>query len=451
MQAWNNFLLLQEIEMGFDTVRKWLKPLKVLRFDACNLYLEANDSFQILWFEEHIRKKVVSKLRNNNNRVIKVHLSLANQKPPTPRPVTKKEDEQKRALGAFQVAFDEIDPYCTLDHFIPSVSSQLPYSIIQEMADKKPITLNPIYLYGQSGTGKTHLLMAAAHLLRSQGLKVIYSRTDKFTEHVVQAIRNGEMSQFRQAYRNVDVLIVDDVHILSRKAATQEEFFHTFNTLHLANKLIILSANCAPNELEYVEPRLVSRFEWGIALPMEHPSKEIITKIILSKATALKSVFNPKIIEFLVETFPSSCKKAIRALEALILRTHLNPNTAHQTLTMLTVPMARNFLNDLIQEEEKSAINPNAIIKTIAGLFGIRPEDILGKAKSRDCVLPRQIAMYICRHELKIPFTKIGDLFTRDHSTVMSSVKLVQRGLDRADVDITEPYHNTLKQLRSLR
>jgi chromosomal replication initiator protein len=305
---------------------------------------------------------------------------------------------------------------------------------------------NPIYIYGNGGSGKTHLLMSLAHALKNQGLKIIYVRAETFTDHVVTAIRAGEMSVFRQAYRNIDVLLVDDIDVFSRKGATQEEFFHTFNTLHLEGKQIILASSCSPQELQLIEPRLVSRFEWGIVLPLKSLKSEERRQLLMAKAKALHFDLPLKIANFLTETFKSNSKALIKSLEALVLRLHLDSN---HSLSALSITATRILLSDLIEEEHKSALTPQKIIQAVAEQYGIRTEDILGKAQTRECALPRQLAMHLCRDQLKMPFMKIGDLFSRDHSTVMSSVKSIQKSLDQDDRELTGIWQLILKKLQN--
>jgi chromosomal replication initiator protein len=450
MYAWEQFLQQQEAELGSETIQKWLRSLKIVRFDACNLYLEAKDSFQALWFEEHIRSKVQTHLFNGNQKKIKVHLTVANQSSALRKSRNKK--DLPPVFPSFQLAFDELDPHCLLENFIGIEENKLTYQFLIEMAGicRSPGApslgmFNPLYLYGPIGAGKTHLLMSLTQIFRDQGLKTIYVRAETFTGHVVTAIRAGEMSVFRQAYRNIDLLLVDDVHVFSRKGATQEEFFHTFNTLHLEGKQIILSANCAPQELQLIEPRLVSRFEWGIVLPLKPVKSHELSQVLLAKAKALKFPLAHSIASFMIETFRSNPKAIAKALEALILRLHLDKK---HLITTLTVPSVKTILHDLIIEEQNSVITPSKIIQAAAEQYGIRIEDILGKAQTRDCVIPRQLAMHLCRYQLKLPFTKIGDIFFRDHSTVMSSVKQIQKGLDENDREISGSWHTILKKLQ---
>ncbi len=466
MQAWDKFLISQEDDLGAETVRKWLRTLRVKDFDSANLYLEARDSFQVLWFEEHMRAKVTTGLLNNNKRPVNVHLSVAG--------VASKKSE-KGATGSrkqpqapsdskppFTPVFENLDPLCTFDNLVVSESNLLAHKILCEVAglpldqhtsshpDSQLAVFNPIYVYGPSGTGKTHLLMATAHTLRQRGLDIIYTRAETFTEHVVQAIRSGEMAAFRRAYRSKDVLLLDDVHVFSRKNSTQEELFHTFNTLHLAGKQIILSANCAPQDLQLVEPRLVSRFEWGIVMPLEPIKAEELLLVLRKKCVAIQFPVSHKVEEFLCKAFSSSPKALCAALEALALRAHLSESAdgrRAQLSTNLSVITVRDLLLDLMEDEERQLLKPEKIVQAVAESFGIRLEDIFGKSQSREFVTPRQLAMYLCRQTLKMSFTKIGDYFKRDHSTVMSGIRRVRNELNLPDSDLAVDLNIIQKKL----
>lgn len=455
MRAWDEFLALQEIDLGTEMANKWLKTLKVVRFDACNLYLEAKDSFQVTWFEEHIRQKIQTDFVNNNKKKIKVHLTVANTLSHKSKKLAHAKNSISKTQGTkqFTLNFDPLDPYCTFQHYIHAEKNALVEKLLRSLIDtpssqyKELGIFNPIYIHGNPGTGKTHLLMATAQALIQKGFRVLYTNAETFTEHVVSSIRIGEMGIFRQAYRNSDVLIIDDVQFLSKKGATQEELFHTFNTLHLENKQMILSANCAPAELQSIEPRLVSRFEWGVVLNLVPLEREELGKVLKQKADFLTFPLHDKIIDFFLGHFTSGCKALIKALEALVLRWHLNGQSSHQSTNKITAPIAMQILQDLILEEKERILTPEKMIRMIAEIFGIKSEDITGKAKTRDCVFPRQLAMFMCRQKLKMPYTKIGELFSKDHSTVMTSVKLVQQGLDTNDKEVLSTYQSIQKKL----
>lgn len=448
MIAWEEFLLRQEQELGKETVNKWLRSLKVVRFDAGNLYLEAKDSFQSLWFEEHIRPKVLNSLVNNNNKKIRVHLTVGNrslqeQKKKLLKPASK---STSRLTPSFHLHFDQLDPLCTFDHFHEIEENKISLELLKSSLDE----FNPIYIWGPSGSGKTHLAQSIAHSQNLLGKRILYTRAETFTEHVVAAIRAGEMVNFRNTYRNAEVLIVDDVHVFGRKGATQEEFFHTFNTLHLAEKKIILTSKCPPSELIEVEPRLVSRFEWGIVLPLEASRGKGLEPILKKKAQGLNYPLPPKVAEFLIESFPSGAKAIMNGLSALILRSHISQNLhgeSRMVFRPMTVQLAKHYLSDLLLVEKQQALTSEKIIQASSDYFGIRPEDILGKAQTRDCTLPRQIAMFLCRHHLKLPFNTIGDIFGRDHSTVISSVRLIQQGQDGRDPELTAALQEIVKKM----
>jgi len=328
--------------------------------------------------------------------------------------------------------------YFSLDNFITTEDNILPVKILSRLGleNQPENTFNPIYLYGNGGVGKTHLLMAAAQHLRKQGIKALYARAETFTQHVVSAIRSGEMNTVRNGYRNCDTLIIDDVHVLSRKSTTQEEFFHTFNALHLAGKQMIFSSNCSPQELQFIEPRLVSRFEWGIVLPVGPLKVEGLAQMLKEKALLMNYHLPPRLVEFFLNTFKSGTKSLTRALQALVLRMHMDHGIRDVSSHSLSALQAKAMLQDLVAEEMNFLLTPEKILQAVADHFGILPEDILSKAQSRDCVLPRQIAMYFCRSELKMTFQKAAELFHRDHSTVMTSVKLIERSLKSSEHEI---------------
>lgn len=444
MRAWEDFIDKQQLRLGKQAVDKWLRTFTIVHFDSGNLYLEAKDPFHLLWFEEHIRPLLKKELLNNNFRPIKVHVTILNSPPEVgskPRPKEKKQPP-------LVFAKDKLLAEATLDNYVPGFENQLIFRFFCELTGFDPSTekygpatitlasFNPIFLWGGSGTGKTHLLMALANSLSKKGLNVLYARAETFTEHVVFAIRNSEMQSFRQAYRHVDVLLIDDVHLFARKDATQEEFFHTFNALHTTGRQIILSSQSAPSLLNEIEPRLVSRFEWGINLHLKKLDLSALKQVLLKRCATLHFPLSDSAITFLTETFPSS-KSLHRALEALILRSHLQTDARlKRDPESIDEEIVKKMLHDLIAQEEKEALSPEKIIATVAASYGIRSEDLLGKSQSQECSLPRQIAMYLCRQELKIPYQKIGQIFHRDHSTVMTSIRQIQKKIEESDTEI---------------
>lgn len=433
MKAWDTLLTLLEEKLGKKTVDEWLRRLKVVKFDAGNLYLDATDSFQISWFKEYVTPYLSKYFLSGRGKPIKIHFTI--QGKPFP---PKKEMEKETPL--FQP--DPLEPHAIFEEFITKGDKHLPLNILSELVEGSlPFgSYNPIYLYGPQGSGKTHLLMATAHALQERGVSCFYVRADTFTEHVIRAFRSTSLQEFRKIYRDIDVLIIDDIHLLSRKTATQEELFHTFNRLHTAKLQIILGANQPPHLLEEIEERLISRFEWGITLSIHTPTEEDRMKILEERGKALELPLNAPIKEFLIKTFKNP-HTLVQSLGALALR------LPHATLPP-DLEIVEYHLKDLIEKESKTVLTPEKILKTVANTFGIKTEDILGKAQNKECALPRQIAMFLCREKLGLPYPQIGRLFSRDHSTVMSSVKRVKMGLEKKEEEFLLPLSDIQRIIR---
>lgn len=432
MKAWEYFLTFLEKKIGQESVHKWVRSLKIIRFDACNLYLEADDSFQETWIEEHVVPLAKKHLLNNNGHVIKIHLTSKSASPDREMEVIDHEHHLYES--------DLLTPHCSLEQYVPGPTNQMPFEIFCKLlgfdlktgryAPNQKEGFNPIFLYGPKGVGKTHLLMAAASFLQLQGLKVLYVKAETFTEHVVNAIRKGNMKRFRDTYRQIDALLIDDVEVFGRKGATQEELFHTFNTLHTSGKQMILTAHINPRLLEYIEERLISRFEWGITLPFEKIiDAELLLEILKKRASFYRLQFKRSLVDYLLKHFPSP-SSITRAIE------YIANHSSQGTKGAIELSSMEPLLKRLFTQEQESSLNPEKILSSVAEVFGIKIEDMLSKSQSRDSTLPRQIAMYLLRKELKLPYMKIGDIFHRDHSTVMSSIRQITDNIQKQNSDV---------------
>ncbi len=409
MDHWNAFLRVLEEKLGKEAVDRWIKPFKVCDYDAKNLYLEAADPFQAHWFEEQIRPLCKTHFLDQNQQPIKVHIRV---------PGTQKGSSRKAAPTPLPIELrgDNLDKNATFENFICTEENKLLVELLKTLPNP---SYNPVYLFGSAGVGKSHLLMAAAQHLAAKGLKALYVHASTFTDHVVQAIRSSQMQHLRTRYRAVDALIIDDIHILARKNATQEEFFHTFNALHSRGKQIILSAKEAPSQLEDIEPRLTSRFEWGVFFEVHPLGLAELCQVLRQRCRLLQFPLSDEGIAFLAQNFSGNLAALMQAFEALILR------SAKRSFS-LTKEEIEGKIGDLIALEKAESASPEKIISATAAYFGIRVEDILGKSQGRQATLPRQIALYLCRNKLKLPFQALGRLFGRDHSTVMTSIKQIE-------------------------
>ncbi len=281
---WNNFVHKRAQELGPHTTQRWLSSLEPLPAKGKGLRLQAKDAFQVHWFEEHIRPMLLREFLDASGLPIPVQIILNAR-----RTRTKKSAVQPVAT---QLQWSDPDPLQTLASFNCHPDDEATFEFISQVATQKIAAFNPIYIYGPKQSGKTHLLNALALAFQTQH-RTIFTTGEQFAEHVVSAMRRFDMQRFRQAYRNIDCLILDNIEGLSHKTASQEEFFHTFNTLHMASKPIIISAHTPPEELEGMEQRLVSRFEWGIALQvtpqrsrLQNAAKEITPQRIVDQVAA---------------------------------------------------------------------------------------------------------------------------------------------------------------------
>ena len=455
-EQWEQFLLLQEEAIGKSSVERWLRPLQLKHFDARSLYIIADDPFLLNWFEEQMRAPVEAYFAGLHGKSIRIEIQLSAQLHDGSHleettSSKRKESEKQLVIDPLSFASDACDLLCTFSTFYCTQDNLLVHRVFEELCtaiqnNQAGGLPNPVYLYGPHGSGKTHLLMATASLLQRQGKKILYTRAETFIEQAVQAMRVGEMRGFRQLYRSADLFILDDVHLFARKPATQEELFHTFNTLHIANKPIILSSLCTPQELEHIEPRLISRFAWGIALPVHMvPQKEHV-EVLHKKSEALRLTLSPELETFLLQRFPGSTGTLCRALEALALRIDLRKERI-QPKKALSPARAEVLLRDLLEEEEKRVLRPEQILEHVAHHYGILVDDLTGRGQTRESTLPRQMAMYLCRTALQLPLKKIGELFGRHHTTVLSSVEAIEQRLVQKDPTLTSDHIALRKML----
>ncbi len=439
MNEWLQYLEAKEKEFGKHTVNKWLRTLQVIKFDACNLYLQAQDSFQASWFEEHIRSDAIKKFINANHARIAIHLSIKNLGG-TPTAATSE--------PTCRFVFDTFDPTHVFETFLSSPENETSLRIYRKLLSdyKEGITIdNPLCLYGPPGCGKSHLLMSTAAYLKQHQLRPAYVRADTFTSHVVTAFRLGAIKEFRKIYRHVDALIIDDVHRLSRRVSTGEELFHTFNELHAKGKLIILACRCPPKELEEIEERLTSRFEWGIVLNIHALAQSNLIDLAMKRCQSLNICLQKETLQYLVDKFTDSAA-IINAINALVLRS----NQQIASINSLQVKEVELILRDLLEKKKSKELTPIQMVKEIALFYGISSQDLLGKSQSHECTLPRKIAMYFCRDILQISYPKIGRIFSRDHSTVMTSVKQIADVVNKRDSIVSQEIRDIEKKLKTL-
>jgi chromosomal replication initiator protein len=324
--------------------------------------------------------------------------------------------------GAPRPAQARLNPKYTFETFVIGSSNRFAHAAAVAVAEAPAKAYNPLFVYGDSGLGKTHLLHAIGHYAQSlyQGVKVRYVSSEEFTNDFINMIRDGKQDGFRRRYRDVDVLLVDDIQFLENKEGTQEEFFHTFNTLHNASKQIVISSDRAPKRLVTLEDRLRSRFEWGLLTDVQPPELETRIAILRKKAVQDRLNAPPDALEYIASRISTN----IRELEGALIRV-----TAFASLNRQSVDLqlAEFVLKDLIPEAQGPEITASTIMGQTASYFGLSIDDLCGTSRSRVLVTARQIAMYLCRELTDLSLPKIGQQFGgRDHTTVMHADKKIR-------------------------
>jgi chromosomal replication initiator protein len=352
-----------------------------------------------------------------------------------------------RKPGGGNVLETRLNPKYIFETFVIGSSNRFAHAAAVAVAEAPGKAYNPLLVYGDSGLGKTHLLHAIGHYVRSlfSGARVRYVSSEEFTNEFINAIRDDKAPVFQRRYRDVDVLLIDDIQFLEGKIQTQEEFFHTFNTLHNANKQIVITSDRPPKRLEALEDRLRNRFEWGLITDVQPPDLETRIAILRKKAATERLTAPPDVLEFIA----SKIQTNIRELEGALIRVTAFANLNRQPVDLT---LAEIVLKDLIPEGGEPEISAALIIAQTAAYFGLSIEDLCGSSRSRVLVTGRQIAMYLCRELTDLSLPKIGQQFGgRDHTTVMHADKKIRQLLaERRSVynQVTELTNRIKQQAR---
>jgi chromosomal replication initiator protein len=320
-----------------------------------------------------------------------------------------------------------LNPKNTFENFVIGSGNQLAHAACIAVANAPGRAYNPLFVYGATGLGKTHLMHAVSHqILNSKpDAKIAYLSTEKFTNEFIHAIRENKLAKFRKRYRTVDALLIDDIHFLSGKDSTQEEFFHTFNDLFESGKQIIIASDRPANEIDRLENRLVSRFQWGLVTDIQPPDFETRLAILSNKASAMNLEISDEILYFLAERV----SRNVRRMEGALTRIISYDALIDRKLDLASV---ENLLSDLLQDEVAAEISIDQIQKKVAEYHQISYSDMLGRKRTNKIAFPRQVAMYLTRTLTNIPLKSIGDAFGgRDHGTVIHACKQVENMMDQ--------------------
>ena len=441
-EIWSRLLDRARLELPEQTFRTWLEPTEPLTVDGGTLVIGTPDQFAADW-NEHKHADLLASLapvalghpiavvfRVNEEQRTRPQMDLFVAPPPTPAVHHSPGNRPPGAPGGHHgpITKAPLSDRYTFDLFVIGKSNELAAAAAHAVAQAPGKVYNPLFIYGDTGLGKTHLMQAIAHeIVRSRPeTRVVLVGTEQFTNELVGSIQNRTTSEFRRRYREVDLLLVDDVHFLKGKEATQEEFFHTFNAIYEAGRQIIITSDRPPSEIPGLEARLVSRFQWGMVVDIELPDFEHRTAILRKKAELdhLDRAIPADVIRFIAEHVRSN----IRELEGSIIKLLAYSSLRHREIT---VDLAREALRDKLRGSESSGerggrrqLDVPTIQEIVAREWGVTPEGLRSKTRTKILTTPRQIAMYLMRELLGLQLVEIGASFGgRDHSTVIHSLE----------------------------
>jgi chromosomal replication initiator protein len=419
--------------LSADIFNLWFSPLRAIGVESNTIVLEVANDFCEVWLKDNYMGLLQDVLAMSCGRKLEVKFKVSNTPPslahahavtaPTKGKHSEPAHDKQGANG--DIAFN---PKNTFESFVVGNNNNFAYAATLAVAQSPGKAYNPLFLYGGVGLGKTHLLHAVGQHVTAakKGAKVAYVSSEKFTNEYIDALQNNQLAKFRKKYRQTDVLLIDDIQFLSGKERIQEEFFHTFNALHEAHKQIVLTCDRPASEIQGLEHRLVSRFEWGLVTDLQPPDVEMRLAILKKKAEVLGVKLPDDILNFLAHRIRSN----IRRLEGALIRV---ASFASLTGQKLNAEVVEGLLREVLHEEGRFTINMEVIQKKVAEHFDIRLADMTSKRRPENIAFPRQIAMYLSRQLTENSLSAIGEAFGgRDHGTVLHACRLVK---DRMEVD----------------
>ena len=420
-----------------DVFNRWIAIIHPVAVQGDTMILGVDNDYYQTWLEDNYLQLIVSALRTagaNENLLIRfdVHSTDPAAAAPDDAPATGPVPDQPRPRNRMRrppkgsTLNTTLNPKFTFEEFVIGPSNSFAHAAALAVAQAPGRAYNPLFIYGQTGLGKTHLMQAVGHrALQSSATSVAYVSSETLLNEYVEALQSRTTTEFRNKYRSVDVLLVDDIHFLANKERLQDEFFHTFNALYDARKQIIMTSDRPANEITGLEQRLVSRFEWGLVTELEKPDFETRLAILRYKQTHAKVHLADDLLNFIAENVKSN----VRSLEGAMLRALSFSSLNNQPLTL---EMMRSLLKDLLDKENQQDLTFDDIQRAVAEHFDLRLTDMSSKRRPRSVAQPRQMAMYLCRRLTRASLPEIANAFGKTHATVLHACKTIH---DRLDVE----------------
>ncbi|MGD0750749.1 MAG: chromosomal replication initiator protein DnaA [Anaerolineales bacterium] len=426
-QAWQSALGQLQMEMPKASFDTWVRDTRIASYEDGLFTVTVHNAYARDWLESRLSSTVTRLLMGIMNRSVEVAFVVRTNEGRGDLHPTSPSGETITVADEITVSrprSSSLNPRYTFENFVVGPNNRLAHAASQAVAENPATAYNPLFLYGGVGLGKTHLLHAIGNYCQEHGQNVLYVSSEEFTNDMIGAIRSHTTQAFREKYRSADVLLVDDIQFIAGKESTQEEFFHTFNTLHGQNKQIIVSSDRPPKSLVTLEERLRSRFEWGLTADIQLPDLETRLAILGSKAERLGRTVPAEIMELIARRVQSNIRELEGALNRILAFADLSGMA-------MTVQLADVALADLLPQ--RGDVKPGAVVDMVAKAFNLSVDRLLSPDRSHDVALPRQIAMYLMR-ETNVSLPQIGQaLGGRDHTTVMYACEKVADLLERDD------------------
>ncbi len=417
-----------------EVYKAWFEPIVCLAEDAHSIVLGLPSDFALIWVQENYRDVLQRRLNQAAGQPVDLALKVV----PAPEaaaptgilPHPSRLAESVNRLRPRQLLSDEglpLNPRYTFENFVVGPGNQLAHAACIAIANAPARAYNPVFLYGETGLGKTHLMHAVAHCILqiNPAARVAYISTEKFTNEYIKAIQDNSVARFRQRYRSVDALLIDDIHFLTGKERIQEEFFHTFNELFESGRQILLSSDRPASEIAKLESRLVSRFQWGMMADIQAPDLETRVAILSNKARVLDLDLPTDVIQFLAERVTRN----VRRMEGALTRV---AGVARLMKSAMDVPTVERLLQDLLNEEAQNLVTIEKIQGVVTKYYELRAGDLLSRRRPQNIAFPRQVAMYLSRMFTSHSLQEIGDAFGgRDHGTVIHACKTVENMMEQ--------------------
>lgn len=432
-QLWQAVLGELELQLSKANFTTWFKGTFVSSREDNKIIIGVPNAFTKSWLEKKYHESILKTLQNLTNNIVKEIF----YKVETKKIINQDSSNVISDLKKIKIIEDEqpgvtsfgLNNRYTFNKFIVGKGNELAYAACEAIVKAPGKTYNPLFIYGGVGLGKTHLLQAIGHdLSQNTNYKIMYVTSEKFTNEYIQAVKNGRGKEFKDLYRNVDLLLIDDIQFIAGKEGTQEEFFHTFNHLHQANKQIVLTSDRPPKAIPALEKRLLSRFEWGMIADVSVPDLETRIAILEVKLKEKNYSLEKEIVSYIASHIQNNIRELEGALNRIIAFNQFNN-------TPITLENVKNILNTISRTTtSKGNINPKDVLKIVAEFYDLNIDELIGKSREKRLAYPRQIIMYLLREEIKSSYPAIGhELGNRDHTTAMHAYKKISSAIENSE------------------